>query len=76
MKEILLKIMGMAVVIFFIILILFLFIDCKMDNAYLKSKNEALELKINDIANELKVVQDIYAQYIAEELIRQEIIKE
>lgn len=68
MKEIFIKILGMAVVIFLIILILFLFIDCKMDNAYLKSKNAELEIKINDLSNELKVVQDAYARFIAEEL--------
>ena len=58
----------MAVVIFLIILVLFLFIDCKMDNVYLKSKNEELDMKISDLANELKVVQDAYAHYIAEEI--------
>jgi hypothetical protein len=39
-----------------------------MDNVYQKSKNEELKIKINDLSNELKVVQDVYAQFIAEEL--------
>jgi hypothetical protein len=39
-----------------------------MDNVYQKSKNEELKIKINDLSNELKVVQDVYAQFITEEL--------
>ncbi len=65
MRDIFVKILFMSLTIFIIILLLFLFVDNKMDNVYLKSKNEELNNKVTDLYNELKSVQDTYAVLLA-----------
>ncbi len=65
MRDIFVKILFMSLTIFIIIFLLFLFVDNKMDNVYLKSKNEELNNKVTDLNNELKSVQDTYAALLA-----------
>lgn len=65
MRDIFIKILFMSLTIFIIIFLLFLFVDNKMDNVYLKSKNEELNNKVSDLNNELKSVQDTYAELLA-----------
>ena len=65
MRDVFVKILFMSLTIFIIIFLLFLFVDNKMDNVYLKSKNEELNDKVNDLYNELKSVQDTYALLLA-----------
>jgi hypothetical protein len=76
LREMLFKILGLAVLFLIILLFLFLFVDCKMDNAYLKARNDVLHTQMIDLNNELKGVQDNYSQLMAALIAKNQITME
>jgi len=60
------EIAGQLLVFFFCVLImiifLFLFVDCKMENVQLKTKYEILNEKVTDLEKELTGIRQVYSQ--------------